>query len=154
MWSFRPGQLRSAREAAGLTQQRAASQLGVSQAYLALLESGRRRVTDPLGFRMMDLYRLPATAMPLDIGDLDSWDSASLAKALANLGYPGFRRLRGGRSRNPAVILLAAISRDELEVRVAESLPWLAVEYHDLDWQWLTREAKVRARTGYLARRR
>jgi transcriptional regulator with XRE-family HTH domain len=144
MWSFRPGQLRSAREAAGLTQQRAASQLGVSQAYLALLESGRRRVTDPLGFRMMDLYRLPATAMPLDIGDLDSWDSASLAKALANLGYPGFRRLRGGRSRNPAVILLAAISRDELEVRVAESLPWLAVEYHDLDWQWLTREAKVR----------
>jgi transcriptional regulator with XRE-family HTH domain len=144
MWSFLPRQLRSAREAAGLTQQRAASQLGVSQAYLALLESGRRRVTDPLGFRMMDLYRLPATAMPLDIGDPDSWNSASLAKALANLGYPGFRHLRGGPSRNPAVILLAAISHPELEVRVIESLPWLVVEHHDLDWQWLAREAKLR----------
>jgi transcriptional regulator with XRE-family HTH domain len=127
-----------------LTQQRAAEQLGVSQGYLAMVENGRRRVTDPLGFRMMDLYRLPATAVPLVIGDLDSWDSASLAKALANLGYRGFRQLRGGRSQNPAVILLAAISRNELEVRVIESLPWLVVEYHDLDWEWLTREAKVR----------
>jgi transcriptional regulator with XRE-family HTH domain len=144
MWSFRPGQLRSAREAAGLTQQRAAKGLGVSQAYLALMENGRRRVTDPVGLQMMDLYRLPATALPLETGDLDSWDSESLAKALANLGYPGFRQLRGGRSQNPAVVLLAAISREDLEVRVTESLPWQALEYYDLDWEWLTREAKVR----------
>jgi hypothetical protein len=88
--------------------------------------------------------RLPATALPLAIGELDSWDSESLAKALANLGYPGFRHLRGGQSQNPAVILLAAISRNDLEVRVIESLPWLVVEYHDLDWEWLTREAKLR----------
>jgi hypothetical protein len=88
--------------------------------------------------------RLPATALPLVIGELDSWDSESLAKVLANLGYPGFRHLRGGRSQNPAVILLAAISRNDLEVRVIESLPWLVVEYHDLDWEWLTREAKLR----------
>lgn len=142
--TFQTGQLRSAREAAGLTQQSAAERLGVSQAYLALMENSRRRVTQQLGFKMVELYRLPATALPLDIGDLDSWDSASLAKALADLGYPGFRHLSGGRSRNPAVILLAAISRHDLEVRVVESLPWLVVEYHDLDWEWLTREAKLR----------
>jgi transcriptional regulator with XRE-family HTH domain len=142
--TFRLDLLRSARKAAGLTQQRAAEQLGVSQAYLALMENGRRRVTHQLWFKMVDLYRLPATALPLEIGDLDSWDSASLAKALANLGYPGFRHLRGGRSQNPAVILLAAISRDDLEVRVIESLPWLVVEHHGLDWEWLAREAKLR----------
>ncbi len=144
MWTFRPDQLRSARQAAGFTQQRAARQLGVSQAYLALMENGRRRVTHRLGFKMVDLYRLPASVLPLEIGDLDSWNSASLAQALANLGYRGFRHLRGGLSWNPAVILLAAVSRDDLEVRVLESLPWLVVEYHDLDWQWLTREAKMR----------
>ena len=144
MWGVRPDQLRSAREAAGLTQQRAAKRVGVSQAYLALMENGRRPVTDHVGFKMMDVYRLPATALPLDIGDLDSWDSESLARALADLGYPGFRQLRGERRRNPAVVLLAAISRNELEVRVIESLPWLVVEYYELDWAWLTREAKVR----------
>jgi len=144
MWTFRPSQLRSAREAAGWTQQRAAGRLGVSQAYLALMESGRRRVTDPLGFKMVNLYKLPATALPLETGHLESWNSESLAKTLANLGYAGFRHLRGRRRQNPAVILLGAITRDELEVRVMESLPWLVVEYHDLDWEWLTREAKVR----------
>jgi hypothetical protein len=108
------------------------------------MENGQRRVTQQLGFKMVDLYRLPVTALPLEINDLDSWDSASLAKALADLGYPGFRHRSGGRSRNPAVILLAAISRDDLEVRVVESLPWLVVKYHDLDWEWLTREAKLR----------
>lgn len=42
---MRPDHLRSARQAAGLTQQQAADRLGVSQAYLALLERGRRPVT-------------------------------------------------------------------------------------------------------------
>ena len=144
MWSFRPGQLRSARELAALTQVRAAELMGVSQAYLALMESGRRRVTQPLGLKMVDLYRLPATALPLEIDDLDSWDSASLAGAVAVLGYPGFQYLQGGQCRNPAVILLAAISRDDLEVRVIESLPWLVARYDDLDWEWLTREARLR----------
>jgi hypothetical protein len=27
---------------------------------------------------------------------------------------------------------------------VVESLPWLVIEYHDLDWDWLAREAKLR----------
>jgi hypothetical protein len=118
--------------------------MGVSQAYLAMMENGRRRVTDPLGFKMVDLYGLPATALPLEPGDLSTWNSASIAKAIADLGYPGFRHLRAGRSLNPAVVLLAAVSRNDLEVRVVESLPWLVVEYYGLDWEWLTREAKLR----------
>jgi transcriptional regulator with XRE-family HTH domain len=143
VWSFRPDQIRSAREAAGLTQQGAAEHLGVSQGYLALMETGRRRVTDQIGLKMVELYRLGPTALPLS-DDLDSWDSASLAKALVNLGYPLFRRQSGGRRDNPAVVLLAAISHDNVEVRVVEGLPWLVVEYYDLNWEWLTREAKMR----------
>jgi transcriptional regulator with XRE-family HTH domain len=142
--SFSPDRLRLAREAVGFTQQQAAVRLGVSQAYLALMETGRRRVTGQVGLKMIDLYRLGPTALPLHADDLEPWDSATLAKALANLGYPGFRHLLGGSRDNPAVVLLAAVSRDDVEVRVTEGFPWLVVQYHDLDWEWLSREAKVR----------
>lgn len=118
--------------------------MGVSQAYLAMMENGRRRVTDRLGPKMLELFRLPAADLPLEPGDLSTWNSASIAKAIANPGYPGFRHLCVGRSLNPAVILLAALSCSDLEVRVVESLPWLVVEYHGLDWECLTREAKLR----------
>jgi len=153
VWTFRPNQLRKARKLAGLTQQRAAAQLRVSQAYLAMIESGRRRVTDPLASRIAKLYRLPPTALPLDAGDAVARDSANIAKAVANLGYPGFRHLRGGRTMNPAAALLAAISSDDLEVRVVESLPWVAIEHHDLDWVWLVCQAKLhnaQNRLGFL----
>jgi transcriptional regulator with XRE-family HTH domain len=133
-----------ARETVGFTQQKAAERLGVSQAYLALMETGRRRVNEEVGLKLVDLYRLGPTALPLRVDNLESWDSAYLAKALANLGYPGFRHLLGGPRDNPAAVLLAALSRRDVEFRVVEGLPWLAVEYCDLDWEWLMREAKVR----------
>ncbi len=82
--------------------------------------------------------------MALETGGLDSWDSAALAKALANLGYPGFRQLRDGSRCDPALILLAAISREELEVRIVEGMAWLAVTYHELNWDWLIPEASSR----------
>jgi len=141
---LRPEHLRSARQTAGLTQQQAADRLGVSQAYLALLERGRRPVTAPLGMKIVKLYRLVPTALPLESDGIDSWHSSSLAAALASLGYPGFRQLRGAHRKNPAVVLLAAIVASEVEVRVIGALPWLVVEYSDLDWGWLIREAKLR----------
>ena len=141
---MRPEHLRSARQTAGLTQQQAADRLGVSQPYLALLERGRRPVTARLKPKIVKLYRLGPTALPLESGSIDSWHSSSLAAALASLGYPGFRQLRGARRKNPAVVLLAAIAASEVEVRVIEALPWLVVEHSDLGWEWLIREAKLR----------
>ena len=139
-----PERLRSARQTAGLTQQQAADRLGVSQAYVALLERGRRPVTAQLGSRIVKLYGLGPTALPLEPDVIDSWHSSSLAAALASLGYPGFRQLRGACRKNPAVVLLGAIAASEVEVRVIEALPWLVVEHGDLDWEWLIREAKLR----------
>jgi transcriptional regulator with XRE-family HTH domain len=142
--SFRPEQLRLARRAAGLTQQRAAKRLGVSQAYLALMEGGRRPVTDRLGSRIGKLYGLGPVALPVNTERLSDWDSSSMAAGLASLGYPGFRQLAGAPAHNPATILLAAIVASDVEVRVVEALPWLAAEYGNLDWEWLVREAKLR----------
>jgi transcriptional regulator with XRE-family HTH domain len=127
-----------------LTQQQAAEGLGVSQGYLALLERGRRPVTAQLGSRIAKFYRLGPIALPVSAQDLGDWGSSSLAAGLASLGYPGFHQAGATPAHNPATILLAAITSGNVEVRVIEALPWLAVKYHNLDWEWLIREAKVR----------
>ena len=77
--SLCPEQLRSARIAAGLTQHQAADRLGVSQAYLALLERGRRPVTAQLGLRIANFYGLGPVALPLSAEHLSEWDSSLLA---------------------------------------------------------------------------
>ena len=147
-------QMRSARKAAGLTQQQAADRLGVSQAYLALLERGRHTLTDQLRSKIAKVYRLGPTSLPLEMDSPVTWNSALVAAALAKLGYPGFRQLRGRGRKNPAIVILAALGARDLEVRVIEALPWLLVEYgSDLDWDWLVRESKLRDlqnRLGFL----
>ena len=40
-------------------------------------------------------------------------------------------------------VLLSALSRDELDTRLVEALPWVVLKFSDLDWQWLTNAAKV-----------
>jgi len=67
--------------------------------------------------------------------------------------------MRPGVRKNPAGVLLTALRQPDLEARVIEGLPFLALEYHDLDWSWAVRMAKlagVQNRLGYvvqLARR-
>jgi DNA-binding XRE family transcriptional regulator len=149
---MRPEHLQSARNAARLTQQQAAAHLGVSQPYLALMERGQRPVPAQLLSRIAKLYCLGPTAMRLESDFVNSSNSLSLAAAVANLGYPPFHHLRRGRTKNPAVVLLAAIAA-ETEVRIVEALPWVIAEYSDLDWDWLVREAKLRDvqnRLGFL----
>ena len=69
---------------------------------------------------------------------------------LGALGHPGFSYLSVRRRRNPAEVLLEALSEPNLDTRVAEGLPWLALTYVDMDWDWLVRNAKLRDRQNRL----
>lgn len=147
-------QLKAGRLRARLTQKQAAERLGVSQPYLSQLEKGERPVTAELASSAAAVYRLPATALPLP----ETWaqdpkaDDAFLARQLSGLGYPGFTHLRP-RKANPAVVVLAAVLRKDLEARLVEALPWVLLTYPDLDWVWLIRNAKlddVQNRLGFL----
>ena len=91
-----------------------------------------------------DTGQLQAIDLPLDDDIHATWDPAKLAGAIADLGYPRFCQLSGESKKNPAIILLAALGTDDLEVRIIEALPWLAVRYYNLDWDWLLDRVKQR----------
>lgn len=143
--------LRAARARLGWTQARAAARLGVSQAYLSLIERGHRPVSDRLLPRLCRTYGLQPGALPLVPGFAPN--PARLAAALGSLGHPGFAYLRGRRRLNPAQVLLAALESGRLEARVAAALPWLVVEHVALDWGWVLERAKlsdVQNRLGFV----
>jgi transcriptional regulator with XRE-family HTH domain len=143
--------LRKLRKQLGLTQVTAASRLGVSQPYLALLEKGERPLTPKLAEKAVRVLRLPATILPMSDKRLQEPASdEQLARELGTLGYPGFAYLRKGPKRNPAELLVRALSKDDLEARLAEALPWLLVQYPDMDHAWLARESRLRNLTNRL----
>lgn len=148
-------ELRAGRRATRLTQVEAAARLGVSQPYLSQLERGRRPVTPKLARAATSLYRLPATALPMPAAVKAGApaDPARLARQLAGLGYPGFEHLRSGSRANPAAVVLEALLQPDLEVRLSEALPWVLLNYPNLDWQWLVDHAKrhdVQNRLGFV----
>ena len=139
--------LKSGRSAKGWSQVQAAARLGVSQPYLAMLESGSRRLTPELSRRAMKVYDLPPTVLPpSELLYRHRVDAEALANDLAALGYPGFAYLRprNWKPKNPGDVLLAALTQDDLEARLVEALPWLVLRYWPLDREWLVREAKLR----------
>lgn len=137
---------KQARKQAGLNQQRAAAELGVSQSYLSMLENGDRLLSPELARRMVHVYELSPVALPPAQG---LWERKlagpeQLAAELAGLGYPGFAYLRKQRSkRNPGELLLTALAQGHLEARLFEALPWLVLKYWDMDTDWLVGQAKL-----------
>lgn len=72
-----------------------------------------------------------------------SLDEDALAADLATLGYPGFSFLAHQQeTKNPAKVLLTALSALELDSRLLEALPWVLWKYPDLDWAWLIASAQ------------
>ena len=124
--------LKEARDERGWTQAALAARLGVSQGYVALLESGRRQPSDALRRRLARVLQLPATSLPTTASRATA-DVGALAAELADLGYPGFSHLRRGRPRrNPGALLLDALAAEALDPRTAEALPWLLLAFPDL----------------------
>ena len=155
-------ELRNARLRAGWTQSRVAGRLGVTQAYLSLMEGGRRRVPDRLKRLVTSLLSLPPTCLPLsgprtlDPAAIDR----ELEQGLARLEYPGLvYRRRAGARRNPVELLLMGLSAEDLDPRLAEALPWLLLQFEGFNSQVLVARAKsmdLQNRVGFtvaLARR-
>lgn len=82
--------------------------------------------------------------------------AAAIEEALMGLGCPFVGQLRLDFDdepmprQDPAVVLLAAIACEDLEPRVLRALPWLALEYWDLDWGWAIKEARRRGKQNRL----
>jgi transcriptional regulator with XRE-family HTH domain len=145
--------LREARRNKSWTQEQTARALGVTQAYLSMVESGRRPVSDALVHRALKTLSLPPTAFPLrseHVTTLAPSGQHAFWADLAGLGYPGFAYLRKEARRNPAEVLLDALNESNLDARVAEALPWLPLAYVDMDWGWLVRNAKLADRQNRL----
>lgn len=141
--------LRRFRELAGWTQNRLAARLGVTQAYLSLMENGGRPVPERVAEATTRILGLPATTirMPASVS-LDTPVSGDwVEEALSRLGYPGFARRRkraGRRMKNPIELLLRALAVDDLDPRLAEALPWLLLHFSECDLDLLATEAKMR----------
>lgn len=83
-----------------------------------------------------------------------SLDEEALAADLAALGYPGLPHLAAPHSqKNPAELLLTALSAAELDSRLIEALPWVVWKFPVLDWEWLIIAARNNAlqnRLGFI----
>ena len=143
--------LREARLRKGWTQQEMAARLGLTQAYFSMLEKGRRQLPKALGRKLVRALDAAPTALPLPEESFGApAGSERLRGELAALGYPGFAHVPGRARRNPAEVLLKALNEADLDSRVVEALPWLALTYADLDWDWAVRNAKLLDRQNRL----
>ncbi len=135
--------LREARRSRGWTQQRAAARLGVTQAYLSMLERGARDAA-PLAQKLVRVYGLEPTALP--VNGRDDFAFSDPALQLAEFGYPGFSHLseKSKPKLNPAAFLLSALGQNNLEARVVEALPWLVARYPEMPFEWLSKECCAR----------
>jgi hypothetical protein len=76
-----------------------------------------------------------------------------LARRLATLGYEPLAYLKGRAATEPAWLLAAALSTPDLDARLVEALPWVVLNFPDLDWNWLVDRSKrsdLQNRLGYV----
>jgi len=62
---------------------------------------------------------------------------------LGALGYTKFSYLKEKKSPDPKELLFDALDERDLDSRIVEGLPWLAVTYVDMDWDWLVQNASL-----------
>jgi transcriptional regulator with XRE-family HTH domain len=143
-------ELKNARKASSWTQAQAAARLGVTQAYLSMVERGERAVSSELASRAVKVLEVSATALPLAEYQKRSRDAGFFQTMLGSLGYPGFAYLPSSVRLNPVELLMEALDSDDLDSRVTEALAWLPLAYPHLNWDWLTANAKLRDRQNRL----
>jgi transcriptional regulator with XRE-family HTH domain len=143
-------ELKSARKASSWTQVQAAARFGVTQAYLSMVERGERAVSCELASRAVEVFEVPATALPLAEYQTRAHDAGFFQAMLGSLGYSGFAYLGGSARLNPTQLLMEALDSNDLDSRVTEAMAWLPLTYPHLNWDWLTSNAKLRDRQNRL----
>jgi transcriptional regulator with XRE-family HTH domain len=149
-------QFKRARQHKGWTQEKAAGHLGVTQAYLNLLENGKRRLTSRVVRRAVSVYGLSPEVLPVGEDFVPTQTSDDqLVEWLVRLEYPGFAYLKTHTARkNPYEVLLVALGQTSLDGRVAEALPWVAMKYGRPD-TWLVETARkfnLQNKLGFVVR--
>ena len=78
-----------------------------------------RRVPEKLARKAATAFGLSATTLPVETSweSVQPKDASTLAADSAALGYPGFAYLQAKRKKNPAEVLLSALSTKCLETR-------------------------------------
>lgn len=143
-------ELKNARKESSWTQAQAAARLGVTQAYLSMVERGERAVSSELASRAVDVFEVPATVLPLAKYEALPREDGFFQTMLGSLGYPGFAYLRSSARLNPVELLMEALDSDDLDSRITEALAWLPLAYPYMNWEWLTANAKLRDRQNRL----
>ena len=133
------------RKQGGLTQDKAARLLGVSQTYLSLLESGERPLTEQLKRKVVRVFNVELTALPARMSSYKVLKTSDdqLTSDLATLGYLGFSHWKRSRRKNPADVLLSALNADKRDARLVEALPWVVFQFPDMEWKSLVMTAKA-----------
>jgi transcriptional regulator with XRE-family HTH domain len=135
----------------GWNQELAGKKLKVTQAYLSMVERGKRPLSEELTAKVLRVFQVPPSVLPLKEPQRSDWTAARFQEELGRLGYPGYAYLRGEPYSNPAELLMAALNTDDLDQRVTEALPWLPFKYPTMNWQWLVSHAKLSDRQNRLA---
>lgn len=138
-------ELKEYRKNKGLTQERASRLLGVSQTYLSLLESDKRRLTERLKQKFVRKLHVRPTELPAKVKEykVSKVSDDQLTADLSALGYVGFSHWKPSRLKNPADVLLSALKSDKRDARLVEALPWLLFRFPDLDWNDVVMTAKA-----------
>lgn len=145
-------QLKKVRINNRLTQSEMAKKLGVSQSYFSLLEGGERPLSDKLAKKVVNLFHLPPTALPMKtaLKSLRPATNGKFVKDLAALGYPGYSHVKPSALKNPVQVVITALCADNLEGRLVEALPWVLLKFSDMQWKELVEIAKLKDRQNRL----
>ena len=149
-------ELKQYRKKARCTQEEAARALGVSQTYLSLLETDKRPLTEKLWTKAVKKFNLPLTELPSKASEYKVVPTTDdqLTHELSMLGYSGFQHWKPSRKKNPADVLLSALISDNRDARLVEALPWLLLEFPDMEWGSLLKTTKAydqQNRLGFVA---
>ena len=138
-------QLTQYRKQSGLTQDKAARLLGVSQTYLSLLEGGERPLTEQLKRKVVRVFNVELTKLPAKMSSYKILKTSDdqLTSDLATLGYLGFSHWKKSRRKNPADVLLSALNSPKRDARIVEALPWVVLNFPDMEWDNLVMVAKA-----------